>query len=75
MTNHRPVSRSRDLSPPLLTHLTHDGLLAGGTHPLLLGLDSLLGHVLLQVTQHRVQAGQTADNLDTREMVNGEKIG
>ena len=67
--------RSRNLSPLPLTDLTHYRLLAGGAHPLLLGLDSLLGHVLLQVTQHRVQAGQTADNLDTREMVNGEKIG
>jgi len=43
-------------------HLAHDGLLACGADPLLLGLDPLLGHVLLQVTQHRVQAGQAADN-------------
>lgn len=43
-------------------HLAHDGLLAGGADPLLLGLDALLGHVLLQVAQHRVQAWHAADN-------------
>ena len=53
------------------THLAHDGLLAGGADPLLLGLDPLLGHVLLQVTQHRVQAGQAADNL-ARDLLDDE---
>ena len=38
-------------------HLAHYGLPTGSTHSLLLNFDSLLVHVLLEVSQHHVKVG------------------
>ena len=50
-------------------HLTHYWLPAGSTHSLLLDFNSLLVHVLLQVSQHHVKVGGPSYHLTMQHSI------
>ena len=50
-------------------HLAHYGLPTGSTHSLLLNFDSLLVHVLLEVSQHHVKVGGPSYHLTLQHSI------